>query len=861
LLERGEQLATLVDRFDRAGDAGRLVVVTGEAGAGKTALVQEFVTTHAAAAGARALTGRCDDLVAARPLGPLADIARDVAGPLHDALARGDQGAAFDAFLAELAPASGAPAVVVLEDLQWADEATLDLVRFVARRLDALSCLLLVTHRTDLSDTHPLRRVSGALVGPLVTRLHLPPLSLEAVRTLADGSGVDAESVHARTHGNPFFVVELLGSESGAVPITVRDTILARAAQLPGPARDALDAAAVLGREVAPELLVGVGDCSVDAVDECVRAGLLVGDGTRLAFRHDLAREAIDDALTPLRRRQLHSRALAALGEDGDIVRRAHHAVGSGDPSAVAELAARAGDHCVSLGARREAAALYGRALEHRSVMDDATRRHVLEARVETCKLVEELDAANSAAEELVAMHDDGSDELALGMWEIELFRMYRNEGRGSDAAPYLASAVRRLEAFGETRELAHAVAQAAGALMVSGRHAEAIAEARRAWELAEACGADDIVLDAMDSYGCSLAMSGQEDEGFRVLADALDRAKAAASYLNVVRTANNWASTLLITFDPRSALLVLEVGLTVAVEQDMTTWHNALLNTRSDARYRLGEWDDAVTDVETVLAADVMSECNRLCTVVRIGEVRTRRGDPDTWPALDEALTLATQFGDRQGLHPVRVARAEAAWFAGDVGRAREEVAAALPLWDRDPEAWMMGQLAVLARRVGVDWSPPVDVMVPPPFARWFAGDWRGAAAMWDERGCAYEAADALGDSDDVDDLRSALSRLRTLGARPRALQVERRLRSLGVRDLPRGPRATTRANAAGLTAREVEVASLLSRGLANSEIADALVLSPKTVDHHVTAVLSKLAVRSRRHVGAAAARAGIDL
>jgi ATP/maltotriose-dependent transcriptional regulator MalT len=859
LLERGEQLATLVDRFDRAGEAGRLVVITGEAGAGKTALVQELVTTHAVAAGARVLTGRCDDLFAARPLGPLADIARDTGGPLRDALAAGDQAAAFDAFLAEVAPASGPPVVVVLEDLQWADEATFDLVRFVARRLEALSCLLIVTHRTDLSDTHPLRRVSGALVGPLVTRVHLPPLSLDAVRSLAAGSGVDAVSVFARTHGNPFFVVELLGSESGAVPITVRDTILARAAQLPGPARDALDAAAVLGREVAPELLVTVGDCSVEAIDECVRAGLLVGDGTRLTFRHDLAREAIDDALTPLRRRQLHARALAALGDDGDIVRRAHHAVGAGDPDAIADLAARAGDHCVALGARREAAALYGQALQHRAVMDDDTRRQVLEARAVTCKLVEQPAEAIAAAEELVAMLGDASDELARGAWETELFILYRNEGRIDDAGPLLTSAVRRLAPFGDTPELARAIAQSACDAMVSGRHAEAIVDARRAMAIAEACGAVDVALHAMDSCGCAMVMAGDEDEGHRVLADALDRAKAAGSHANVARTANNWASTLLTTFDPRSALPILEVGLATAAEQELTLWRNCLLNTRSDTQYRLGRWDDAVADIETVLAADVVSESNRLCTVVRVGEVRARRGDPDVWVALDEALVLAMRFGDRQALHPVRVSRAEAAWLAGDAARAADEVRAALPLWAADPEAWPMGQLAVLAARTGVDWSP--SVALPPPFACWLAGDARGAASLWDERGCAYEAADALGDSDDVADLRDALARLRALGARPRALQVERRLRSLGVRDLPRGPRATTRANAAGLTPREIEVAGLLARGFANSEIAAALVLSPKTVDHHVTAVLSKLAVRSRRHVGAAAARAGIDL
>lgn len=453
----------------------------------------------------------------------------------------------------------------------------------------------------------------------------------------------------------------------------------------------------------------------------------------------------------------------------------------------------------------------------------------------------------------------DGSDDLGLGAWETELFMLYRNEGRVDEAAPLLARAVRRLEAFGETREFAHALARRAGDLMVSGHHAEAIVEGRRAHAIAEACGALDVVLDAMDSYGSALAMSGREDEGHRVLADVLDRAKAAGSHANVVRTANNWASSLLAAFDPRSALPILEVGLVTAAEQELTTWRNALLNTRSDARYSLGRWDDAVADVEAVLAADVMSECNRLCTCVRVGQVRTRRGDPDAWTALDEALELATRFRDRQAVHPVRLARAEAAWFAGDVARAADEVRAALPLWSEDPEPWQMGQLAVMAARTGVEWSPAVGC--PEPFARWLTGDWRGAASLWDERGCAYEAADALADSDDVDDLRDALSRLRSLGARPRAQHVERRLRSLGVRDLPRGPRATTRANAAGLTAREVEVAALLAQGFANSEIANALVLSPKTVDHHVTAVLSKLAVRSRRHVGVAAARAGIDL
>ncbi|MEO7429315.1 MAG: AAA family ATPase, partial [Acidimicrobiales bacterium] len=147
LLERGDQVATVLERFAQLDRSGHLVLISGEPGAGKSALVRELLDHHLGSA--QVMVGRCDDLFAPRPFGPLADIARDRPGPLADALAAGDQGAVFEAFLAEVA-APGQPTVVVLEDLQWADEATVDLLRFVARRLADLPCLILATHRDDL---------------------------------------------------------------------------------------------------------------------------------------------------------------------------------------------------------------------------------------------------------------------------------------------------------------------------------------------------------------------------------------------------------------------------------------------------------------------------------------------------------------------------------------------------------------------------------------------------------------------------------------------------------------------------------------------------------------------------------------
>jgi DNA-binding NarL/FixJ family response regulator len=163
------------------------------------------------------------------------------------------------------------------------------------------------------------------------------------------------------------------------------------------------------------------------------------------------------------------------------------------------------------------------------------------------------------------------------------------------------------------------------------------------------------------------------------------------------------------------------------------------------------------------------------------------------------------------------------------------------------------------MARRVGVEWMPAIEPDALTELV--LAGDLCGLAAHWEAHGFVYEAADALADSDDVDDVRRAHDQLVALGARPRAQMAARRLRELGARDVPRGPRASTRANAAGLTARELQVASRLAEGLTNAEIADRLVVSAKTVDHHVSAVLTKLGVSSRRHVSEAAAELGLDL
>lgn len=846
-------MGQLVEQLEHARATGRLVLVSGEAGAGKTALVEAFCREHLG--GHRVLVGRCDDLFAPRPLGPLADIARQAPGPLADALASGDQGLAFDAFLTELT--GQPPPVVVLEDLQWADEATLDLVRFVARRLDALSCLVVATHRDDFGPDHPLRRTYGSLVGPSVTRLRLEPLSVDAVRRLVGDGPQDPVALHARTGGNPFFVTEAL-AQPGAIPDSVRDAVLSRTVPLSGAARDALDAAAVLGRRVTPELLCQVGDCDAAAVDECVAAGLLVDDDGRQTFRHDLARDAIEAAMTPLRRRQLHARALDALGDDGDIVQRAHHAIGSGDRDAIPALAAAAADRCVALGAHSQAAVLYGCALEHRDALTSSEVRRLLDARAHLCERIEQMGEALTAASELRGLLTGPGDEPQLAELEGWMGCLLLSSGQIDEGWQTLRQAITRLEPLGDSIALARTLGRLAGNHLVIGDWATSERFADRAVLVAERLGAEAEAVYALGIKGSAVTGRGDFEGGLELMSAALERAKAAELHRDVSLIAANMTNAFYVHGDYEAALPLIEEAVAVAEAHELRVRRSCSLCERAEVLTGLGRWDEAMADVTTVLAQPDLSTANEGIARHHLGRLRSLRGDPGAREELERALALTETIGQAQLTVPVRVALGQHAWLAGDQAGLAAQVDACLPLAPL-LEPGVLALLAVWVRRAGGVW--PDDLDAPAPGDAALAGDARAVAAWWDARRCPYLAADALGESDDVDDLRTAHERLVALGARPRAQMVARRLRDLGARDVPRGPRSSTRANAAGLTTREVEVARLLADGLTNAEIAARLVLSAKTVDHHVSAVLAKLGVTSRRHVSRAATERGVDL
>jgi DNA-binding CsgD family transcriptional regulator len=866
LLERAASLETIAGQLTAVGSGGgRMVLVSGEPGVGKTALVAEFCATHLD--GSRVLLGRCDDLFAPRPLGPLVDIARQcpAGSRLRQALAGDDRAAAFEAFLDELAGAP-APVVAVVEDLQWADEATLDLVRFVARRLPGVPCLVIVTYRDDLDRDHPLRLALGDLVPPTVTRVTLGPLSVDAVRAMTTGSGtaIDPAELHAVTGGNPFFVTEVIDGGGDDVPATVRDAVMGRAGRLTPGARDVLDAAAVLGVAARSDDIARVAGTAGPAdVDECVTRGFLRDDGGALGYAHDLARLAIEGAITPWRRRQLHARALAALGDGpggGDVVRRANHAIAADDSAAVLALAPRAAEQCRALGAHRQAATLLGGAIRYAGDLDPERRAAVFEARARACARIDQLDEAIAAGVEVLAHHRATSDVRRLASWLTWLAGTHRAAGNATAANTAIAEAVTLLEPFGESADLARALAVLAQQHMVLAASRAAVDVGERAVAMAERVGAQDVAIHALNTVGSARSCLGDENAGRDLLFRSLELARATGLEFDVARAFNNLQWSFVAGFLPRDADRIFAEGHPIAVDGELRFFQLCMLADRATTLVLETRWDDAIDQARAVLGQLGMADVHRIGALTAIGRVRARRGDDDPFGPLDEALDLARPYGELQLEHPIRMARAEAAWLADDVARAGREVAATRAAVIEAGWPWFAGETALWCHRGGIETDGNTDPPIAKPFALHLAGRHREAAAAWRERGCRYEEADALGDSDDEDDLRAALEFLHALGARPRATQVARRLRQLGARSLPRGPRPATKANPAGLTARELDVLALLCEDLRNIEIADRLVLSPKTVDHHVSAILSKLAVDNRREAARAAAALGLD-
>jgi DNA-binding CsgD family transcriptional regulator len=846
----------LIDAFADAREGrGRIVAIAAEAGAGKTALTERFVASLAA--GARVFWGTCENLSTPEVLLPLRDIAR-ASGESFDW--GPDHIRAFESML-RLLSQGAAPALLIVEDVHWADTATLDLIRFLGRRIARVRALILITYRDEEVDARsPLRNFLGEMPAGSVRRMTLEPLSLDAVKRLAAKSGKPGEELYALTAGNPFLVTEALAVEGATPTEAVRDSTLARAARLCDSARRVLDAVSLFPRHAETAVVADlVKGGAIDAgLDECVEKGMLSVDGGQVQFRHELARRAVEASIAPGRRRALHQKVVDILKRRSDARAGeiAHHAERAGDEEALLKFAQRAASEAVAAGAPREAAAHFALMLEHRNALSPEQMVDALEQHADQAYLMGSADLAAVSMAEAAELRRRADEALKLGHDLTRLTRFAWMCGRRADAERFVGEAISVLEQVTPGRELAWAYSHQSQLDMLASRMNSAIDWGERALALARRLGEQEIIIHALGNVGSAKADDGGPHDCSE-LAQSFELAVAGKYHDHVERASCNLTCTYYWRRDYRSALAYVERGVAYAAARELRHWEGYLRGWRAMIWLDQGDWSAAEEEAQEVCSRVYAAETYRFPALIALARLRIRRGDPDADIPLESARRLAENMAEPQRTVYIAMLAAESVWQAEDPPEAARTLL-------RDVHAiaaqrnsrWVVEDAALWLHMLG---GPvPETARLPAPLREHCENRWQEAADGWRALGRPYEEALALSGADDAAQ-RQALEIFDRLGAAPAAARLRRQMRASGARAVPRGPIAGTRANAAGLTRRQVQVLALVDEGLSNSDIARRLCISAKTAEHHVSAIMARLETPTRQEAAAAARARGL--
>ena len=490
LLEREPALAALGTALsDVRSGQGRCVLVTGEAGVGKTSLLDAAV--QADHGRFHWLRAGCDALHTPRPLGPLVDLCGALPEALAHAIHAGQTyNGLFPALLAWLRHPP-APRVLVIEDLHWADEATLDCVRYLGRRMADAGFALLLTLRPEQLDAHPpLRQTLAALNAAATLRIELGPLSPAAVAVLAGRHQRRAEGLHALTGGNPFYLQQLLNAAPGALPGSLRDTVLAQADLLAPPVRDALDTLCCSPGGLELEQLLALHPQAVPGLDSPAARALVEARPPWLVFRHELARRALEEALPPLRRWQVHRGLLERLqtlpAQPGLLARQVHHAATAGLAAQGWALAPKAAAEAEAVSAYRAAVRLMQLALAHSHGAPAAERAQLLDHLALRLHNIQASEESTAALREAIALKQAAGDRVGSA---ISLAQLALQLTPDPQALGLAEQAVAALDGQFDNAGAGAAFSAMAIALANAGRSAEALQHAQQALRSAEASG------------------------------------------------------------------------------------------------------------------------------------------------------------------------------------------------------------------------------------------------------------------------------------------------------------------------------------------------------------------------------------
>jgi len=861
LIERAGFLATLQSRLrDIADGEGHCILLSGESGIGKTSLIRAFCREKGKVASF--YQGSCDALFTPRPLAPLYDIIWQIHGDgWENTGGREDRAALFNRFFHEIASRS-APAVIIFEDIHWADEATLDFIKFLARRITRLHCPFVLTYRDDeIHSLHPLQNVLGHLPPDSFTRMHLTPLSRPAVEKLAQEKGYSGEDVYSISGGNPFYVNEILASYSPGVPENIKDSILSVYHQLDEKTRRVWDQLSVLPTGFEVKYLEMVEPMYASALAKCLEAKILFEREGLIFFKHELYRRTIETSLSPFVRIALNKRILEmfreSFEEHHEIERIVHHAKNANEYELVVHYAPLAAAAAAEVGAHIEASKLYFTAIEYYQGKDKDVLVRLYVSYAYECYLTNRIKEAIIYQGKALAIWKEKQEVGKIGdsMWFLS--RLWWFDGNRKQAESYGQQAIEVLAAQPSSRAKAMAYSNMSQLKMLSDQIVECIHWGENAIVIANELGDDEILSHALNNVGSvQMRIPAYRQRGIQLLQRSLELALKHGYHELAAQAYTSLSNGGIKIKDYAFATGILAQGIQFCEERELDSWRTYMLSGKARLMLDTGRWKEACSISIALLKNKDQAPIVRMGALVVIGTIKMRKGEEDALPLLLQAKAMAFEAMELQRILPALVALLEYEWLTGRELLGKEVIECAIGL---------IGQTASLYENSEFDfWLLRTRKQVVPlreTYEGYRVDTADGAvraSALWERLGCPYEQALALFESGE-EDKKKALAIVHQLGGEAVYEKMKQEMRTSGIKSIPRGFRKTTLANPALLTDRELGVLELLKEGLQNKEIGARLFISAKTVDHHISSVLFKLDVNSRAKAVQEAFRLGI--
>jgi DNA-binding CsgD family transcriptional regulator/uncharacterized protein (UPF0147 family) len=850
LIERAGFLTSLQARFKNVSEGeGHCVFVSGESGIGKTSLVKAFCKERKN--DCNIYQGTCDALFAPRPLAPLYDIALQVRSDFWQNNGDiSDRAGLFARFFHELNDQKKA-IIIVFEDIHWADEATLDFIKFLARRITRVRCLFILTYRdNEIHSRHHLRNVMGQLNPDSFTRMQLPPLSRQTVEKMAEEKGYKGEDVYGISGGNPFYVNEILASYSLGVPDNIKDTILSSYNRLDEETKHVWQILSVLPTGFEIKYLEKMEPSYAASIHNCLDLQILIPKDGLLFFKHELFRRTIETSLSPFIRIALNKRILDLFRESFEqnleTERIIHHAKNANENELVVKYAPLAARQAASVGAHIEASRLYLSAIEYYQGNDKDTLIQFYESYAYECYLTNQIKEAIIYSSKSLELWKEKNDTEKISSCMRLLSGLWWNDGNPKKAENFAEQSIEVLNNEPSSKAKAMAYSNISQLKMFADLPDECIYWGEKAIALANELADKAILSYALGNVGSAqIRIPAYRQKGLELLQQSLEIALQNSYHEHAARAYTKLGYNGIIIKDNELAKKTLETGILYCEENDLDLWRIYMLTVKAKLKLETGDWNEACAIADNLIKNEDPAKIIKIFSLAVLATIKMRRGDKeDILVLLTETKEKAFETMELQSIIRALAAFLEYEWIKGQHFIEKEVLDITIKMIGQKGNIYDNSEFAFWLLKARKQHLPLSEVYEGYEMSTVTKA--LKAAALWEKSGCPYEQALSLFEGTD-DDKRKAITIVHGLGANAVYEKMKMEMRASGIKSIPRGIRKSTRSNPANLTERELDVLQLLNEGLQNKEIAAILFISPKTVEHHISSIFFKLDVNSR--------------